>query len=268
MMATKCNSKMLSKWDKFQQRLIQPWINEFKRFYCILLGADQTVHVSTFGNFRFRCRERVEFGRTLRYGGELLSLAAFLFLLRKDDIVWDVGASVGLFTVHAAERVNRVIAYEPDPQTAARLRENVKLNNFQHKVVVMEMALGDKEHQEYLQTDGLGGFAPALGNLERHSAATPVEVKTIDGLIREGVQAPSVMKIDIEGAELLALQGARHLLRSDQRPRIVFVEVHPAFLPNFGGSSEELFSLMRESRYTILSTEDRAEEQHFISLRI
>lgn len=71
-MATNCNSKILSKWDNFHELLIQSWINEFKRFYCILLWAEQIVQVSTFGNVRFRCRGKIEFGRTLRYGGKLL----------------------------------------------------------------------------------------------------------------------------------------------------------------------------------------------------
>lgn len=267
-MLTISDSKMLSNFKKLQQRLILPWVNEFKRIATILLKSDQTVQLSTLGGFKFRCSQKTEFGRTLGYGGEILSLAAFLFLLKKDDVVWDVGASVGLFTMHAAERVKRVVAYEPDPETAARLHENIRLNRFQNKVDVRQLALGNEERQEPLYTDGLGGFAPALGNLERHSAVISVEMKTVDRLIGNGTQPPSVLKIDIEGAELLALQGAHNLLHSEERPRIIFIEVHPAFLPNYGGSSEEVFYLLHESGYAILSTEDRADQQHIIAFSI
>lgn len=267
-MPTKNNSKVLSNSKKLQQRLILPWLNELKRILAIVLKSDQVIQLTTLGELKFLCSTRTEFYRTLNYGGEILSLASFLFLLRKDDIVWDIGASVGLFTMHAAQRVNRVIAYEPDPETAARLDENIKLNGLRNKVDVRQLALGDEERREELHTDGLCGFAPALGNLERHSASISVEMKTIDCLVRKGTQHPSVLKIDIEGAELLALRGARSLLHSEKRPRIIFIEIHPVFLPRYGGSSEEVVRLIRDSGYSILSTENRAEQQHLIASTI
>ena len=200
-------------------------------------------------------------------GGEILSLASFLFLLKREDIVWDVGASVGLFTMHAAQRVQRVIAFEPDPETAGRLRKNVQLNGFMEKVDILQVALGEEEGKKELHTDGLGGLAPALGNLKRHSGAVSVQVETVDRLSQQRTaQCPTVLKIDIEGAELLALRGAKALLHSEQRPRIIFLELHPEFLPSFGGSAEEVKKIIRNSGYTILSTEQRAKQQHLIAL--
>lgn len=264
-MPTETNFKVVSKTKKLQQRLILPWLNELKRIM-VIGKTNQRIRLHALGDLSFICSTRTEFARTLGYGGEILSLASFLFLLKREDIVWDVGASVGLFTMHAVQRVQRVIAFEPDPETAGRLRKNVQLNGFMEKVDILQVALGEEEGKKELHTDGLGGLAPALGNLKRHSGAVSVQVETIDRIYQQDAQGPTVLKIDIEGAELLALRGAKALLHSEQRPRIIFLELHPEFLPSFGGSAEEVKKLIRDSGYTILSTEQRAEQQHLIAL--
>lgn len=52
-----------------------------------------------------------------------------MFAIQPDDVVFDVGASVGLMTVYAASEAfkGRVFAFEPDPETMRRLRRNVPL---------------------------------------------------------------------------------------------------------------------------------------------
>lgn len=249
------------------RRLVRPWVNEVRRSLAYGLRSEQTLVADRYGEFRFRVSNAVEVGRTLEYGYEPVALAALLFLLREEDVVWDVGASVGLFTVHCAARARRVVAFEPDAETFARLQQNVALNDLADKVDLQQLALGDTPGELQLATDGLDGFAPTLSaKLARHHGSISVPVETIDGLISRGVPPPDVIKIDIEGAEILALRGGSRLLLGPHRPRVLFVELHPRFLPAFGGSESEITRIIKDAGYSILSTQTRADQYHLLAM--
>lgn len=251
----------------FNRRLLRPWANEARRFLAGQLRLPLTITVDRLGEFRFRVQNTTELGRTLDYGHEMGSLAAFLFLLTPEDIVWDIGASVGLFSVHSAARTAKVVAFEPDPPTLARLKENVDLNRLGDRVMLRGCAVGEARGTLELASDGLHGFAPALatGQLGRHRATVSVPVETIDELVAAGIPAPTVVKIDIEGAEILALKGGAKVLSGPGRPRLIFIEMHPHFLPNFGSSAEETERLLISYGYRLLSTQKRAEQYHLIA---
>jgi FkbM family methyltransferase len=248
-------------------RLTAAFANEVRRALCMRGLAESTFSTSQFGRCYFRCGNRVEYHRTVQFGGEPNALAAFLFLLRADDVVWDVGASVGLFTMHAAGEGARVIAFEPDPATFARLRHNVGLNGTASRIECRHEALGDREGHVTLRSDGLAGFAPSLADLGRHGAVVRTPMTTIDALVASGVPAPSVLKIDVEGAELLVLQGAGQLLHSATAPRVIFMEVHPRFLPAFNGAPEDVERVLAGAGYRIAARRPRDEQVHLIALR-
>jgi len=252
---------------RVSQAIFRPAANQFKRFLASRLNWPQTFVIDHFGEFRFRAASGTEVSRTLDYGLETVSLPAFLFFVREEDIVWDIGASVGLFTVHTAAGAAKVVAFEPDPPTFKRLQENVALNGLEAKVEFHAVALGETRGQLDLESDGLDGFAPALsqGNLRRHKRSVSVPVETIDHLISQNVVSPTVIKIDIEGAELMALRGARDLLRGPKKPRLLFVEVHPEFLKGFGSTAAEVADLLVDSGYRVLATSQRAEQYHLIA---
>lgn len=228
-------------------------VEKLKIFLIKRFGIEQILDIDRFGNHRFYCKNPVEIFRTHGYGGESLSLPAFLFMLKHDDVVWDIGASIGLQTVHAAAIVKQVVSFEPDPSTSHRLRQNVQLNNLAAKVRLEECALSDKEGQFELHTDGLVGNAPTLASLGRHSGVTKVPVRTVDQLLAQGVPSPTVLKIDVEGGELSALRGAAGLLASPSAPRLMFVEIHPEFLKAYSATQDDVTSLVRAAGYHIIS---------------
>jgi FkbM family methyltransferase len=259
----------MPKLSTIHRKLLRPWTNEIQRVLAGKFHMPQTLTVGLLGEFQFRVENNVEISRTLDYGNEMVSLATLLFLLKPDDVVWDIGASVGLFTVHCASRCARVVAFEPDPATCSRLKENIALNNFCSHVQVKGLAVGNEKGTMELATDGLDGFAPVLakGNLGRHGAVVQVPVETIDSLIKDGTPVPSVVKIDIEGAEVLALKGGQQLLSGETRPRLLFIEMHPQFLPNFGATADGTAQMVENFGYRLLSTQKRAEQYHLIALR-
>jgi len=156
-------------------------------------------------------------------------MRAWRRILRPGDLFVDVGSNVGGYALWAADAGAVVIAIEPSPGTAARLRENVALNEF--PITVRQCALADRPGTLRL-TRGRG----TTNHLTRASDAERVTAETLDGVL-SGRYAAGV-KIDVEGAERLVLAGgsdalarhrigvlqlewnaaSRHLLAEDRAP--------------------------------------------------
>ena len=139
-------------------------------------------------------------------------------------VIYDVGAFHGILTLFFAARGGRVIAYEPNEGNHARLIENIKLNgltNVQVRKLGVGAALGS----------GTLHFSPEMaggGTLRANGIATmsqPVEITTLDhDIAAASLPAPDLIKIDIEGWELEALEGARATL--DAHHPALFLEMH------------------------------------------
>jgi hypothetical protein len=73
--------------------------------------------------------------------------------------------------------------------------------------------------------------------------------------------------MDIEGAELMALRGARRLLASEHAPRLLFLEVHPHFLPAFGATPADVDALLSTHRYEVMVRHARGDQIHVMAIR-
>jgi len=210
---------------------------------------------------RFEITNRVEAFRVERFGGEEEFVRQILGAVGPGDVLFDVGACVGLISIHAAKKGARVVSFEPDPGYAARLKTNLALNDI--SVQHVNWAVSDRDGEATLFTDGAGGASPSLRDLGLKGQVT-VPTRAIDSALAAGeIPFPDVVKMDIEGAEALALRGMRELLKSPQAPRVIFLELHPQFLPAFGSSSDEVLTLLRDSGYVTEHEARRQEQQHF-----
>jgi FkbM family methyltransferase len=145
---------------------------------------------------------------------ESAEIALLKTLTRPGTCVFDVGANVGCLTVPIARSnpMAEVFAIEPLPANVQRLRAHLALNGLENVRVVEAAASG---------VEGTISFSPsadpALGTTsERHAndGVFAVRSTTIDALwASAGAREVSVMKIDVEGAELAVLRGARSVLR-------------------------------------------------------
>ncbi len=209
----------------------------------------------------------IETFRSVQFGGEEQFLREFVKRLSHTDVVWDIGASVGLFGLSAAVVATRgeVYSFEPDRRIANRLRENLLLNKVQN-LHVLECAICDKEGHVDLFTNGVNGVSPSLRRQIREGApesAETVQCDTIDNLLaREVIKPASIVKIDIEGAEGLALRGMERFLQT-KSPRHIFLELHPKFLPDFECTEEDCVASLTRHGYRTVWKEERADEiQH------
>jgi FkbM family methyltransferase len=177
----------------------------------------------------------------------------FRRFLRPGDVVLDVGANIGVFTLVSAAAVGpsgRVIAFEPAAETFARLLGNVELNGFAN-VRCVRSALSDRAGEATLASS-VGGFdawnsladVPYTGGEFRRET---VPVQTLDRFL-EGAEIPrpvTLMKLDVEGLEARVLKGARRLLARDDAP-VLQVEFTDAAAEAAGSSCGELYGLLVE----------------------
>lgn len=213
---------------------------------------------------RFEISNPKEVFRVSSYGGEAEYLGAMLNDLRPDDILYDIGANVGMLALHAAS-ICRTIAFEPEPAFRSRLETNARLN--EDRVIQIEAtAVSDSDGTVSLFTDGAGGNSPSLVNQRSESGCVSVQARSLDSLTTEALlPPPTVIKLDIEGAEILALRGARELLSGKRKPRCLFVEVHDTLLQGFDSSSDEVFQLLSQFGYTkTVYRKRRGDQTHLI----
>jgi FkbM family methyltransferase len=148
--------------------------------------------------------------------------------LRPGMTVYDVGANIGLFSMIAARLVGpqgSVVAFEADPEIAARLREHLSRNEFR-QATVEEAAVWSETKQVYFErADPAASPDRGLGRVveadERNTAR--VSAVSLDDYAQTHA-APDFVKCDVEGAEVEVFRGAKGLLR-EKRP-VVVCEMH------------------------------------------
>ena len=160
--------------------------------------------------------------------------------VRPGDTVLDVGANIGFFTMNLAAMVGsagKVYAFEPSPRVAELLERSVAENRFGDRVVVARAAAAEQPGRLGLfvgdDSLNLSGSYLMKNKTPADAPGRVLEVPVVQ-LDLEPIRRPvSFIKIDVEGAEPLALRGARNILRED-RPTIL-AEINPSQLAKVAG---------------------------------
>ncbi len=145
------------------------------------------------------------------------------------DVCYDVGAYRGFFSgVLALAGASRVIAFEPFPDNFAQLERMIAANP-QLPITLEQVAVGSEEgiaEFNVMPDSSMGKLASSSFQAEVASAGVlKVPLETIDGIIQQGkFPAPQVIKLDVEGAEVEVLQGAKKILQRDKP--LLFIEAH------------------------------------------
>lgn len=148
----------------------------------------------------------------------------------KSEVVWDIGAHIGIFSLRAAQDpiVSSVHSFEAYPLHFCALNANHRLNNQPSNWQLHPVALSDREERRtfYGGSHNNSGLAGFLSTFSKDSL--DVNCKTIDALVAEGVPCPTLLKLDVEGWELNVLRGGTKLLTSPGLKAIVFeAECYP-----------------------------------------
>lgn len=162
---------------------------------------------------------------------DLAVIAMLGGLLRTGDVVIDVGANIGFYSVPIGRRLKalagRLYAFEPIASNYRRLQEALALNDLTSVATAVPSALADRsgDIEFHVQNE----WGSSTGNAVMIGAANPVRpsdvTARVDTLDRysaiHGLVACRLVKIDVEGAELLVLRGAREFI-GKMRPFIYY----------------------------------------------
>lgn len=168
------------------------------------------------------------------------------------DVVVDIGAHVGTFTLHAARATaGAVHAYEPMPENVALLRRNVERNGAAN-VSVHQAAVGDREGSCRMRRGeySVGGALAAIGGAA--GAELEVPMVTLAAILRENrLERIDFLKVDCEGAEGAFLSAGAELL-----PKVgkIAVEYHDGWSEL---DHEELAELLRGAGFRVRVRPDR-----------
>jgi FkbM family methyltransferase len=221
------------------------------------LAYPKGIHILLPSGDRFRIQPRFLGMNLSNYEARLVD--AFCALIAGGMTVIDVGAHVGIYSLLASAKVGlngKVVAIEPSPANARLLRQHLSFNQSRN-VEVIEAAVADKPGQitfnyRPIATDP-ASFANSMA-YDISGESANVQVRTLDDICSN--ISPAVIKIDVEGAELLALRGAKEILVKN-RPAVI-VAVHPEPMRTLGTTPLQLVSYMNDLGYIGLRVDGSA----------
>ena len=148
--------------------------------------------------------------------------------------VYDIGANIGYISLIFAKQVGvqgSVLAFEPLPNNFQRLTENITLNELNSYVSAFQAAIVDVSGATSFFVHKSGAMGKAQGSLGREEQyLSQIEVKATaldDFIFSQGHPRPDLIKMDIEGGEVLAIKGMHRTL--NEIKQIMLVEIHSHF---------------------------------------
>lgn len=171
----------------------------------------------------------------------------FAQTVKPGSVIYDLGSHVGFYTLLSSVlvgNIGKVVSFEPLPKNLTYLKKHLQINNITNTQII-EAAVCDREGTAYFETNNCSfqGHFVSEGNL-------CVRTVGLDELInKKQLPPPNYMKIDVEGAEVKVLQGAKKML----------TEFHPTiFLATHGKEiHKECCELLANLGYKLKSITDK-----------
>ncbi len=165
--------------------------------------------------------------------------------IKPGEIVVDLGANIGYYTLIFARLVGdngKVYAFEPDPENFALLKKNVEINGYKN-VVLVQKAISNQTGKAklFLSEENVGDHQIFDSKYGRKSIE--IETVTLDEYFKDIVV--DFLKIDIQGAEQAALEGAAKFLQNKKLK--IITEFCPNLLNLFGGDAGKYLDIIESN---------------------
>lgn len=176
----------------------------------------------------------------------------------ENDVFFDIGANIGLYSSVITKKIGseNVVAFEPAPPAYRKLESNSKLNGgfIHHQIAVsnkdemIDLAVDVSDTQARMST------LDTDNELTNHTICEVPSRKLTTIIEDESIPSPTIVKIDVEGAEFKVLDGMEELLDS---VRIVYCEIHHPNLDSFDTNGSEIFSYLESFGFNIQTLHQR-----------
>jgi FkbM family methyltransferase len=209
------------------------------------------------GGLWFKCDLRDCIAREVCFNGRYEPQETSLLesILRPGMTFADIGANWGYFTLLASFLVGasgRVISLEPDPRLFAELQDNIARNQLSQTTALQVAAAHEAcamTLQGYDENGGNWGVSSLVAQAAEGATIFQATARPIDALLDEqGIDSVDLLKMDIEGAEEMALRGMSEGLRTHRYKRIL-LEAHPALLAEQKRATSDVLNLLIDAGY-------------------
>ncbi len=172
--------------------------------------------------------------------------------IKSGDIVIDIGAHIGYYTLIAAHLVGnkgKVYAFEPDSKNFGILKRNIEENGYKN-VILVNKAVTDfsRETNLFLNNENTGDHR--IYNSEDKRKSVTVRTVTLDEFFRNKAKRVDLIKMDIQGSEMRAFKGGQKIIKMNKNI-IIFTEFWPQGLELSGNSAEEYVRLLTKNMFQI-----------------
>lgn len=189
---------------------------------------------------------------------------------KKNDVVIDIGAHIGLMSVICAKLVGaqgKVYSFEPTPKTYSILQKIIKLNHVESIVLPLNKAVSDQKGSlPFYIDDYEGSNANSLvinNHRERH--AISIDLTSVDIFYQEfNIEKIDILKIDAEGTELDVLKGAIQVIKKFH-PKIILA-IHPQLIKNNNQTIAEIYDLIYSLNYHVIFKKRKLSKEEFCQI--
>ena len=199
---------------------------------------------------------------------EELTTEMFKKVLKEGDVVVDLGANIGYFTLLAARLVGKkgkVYAFEPESINYSLLLKNIELNGYDN-VVAVQKAVSDVNGKARFFLDKNDTGAHTLYQPSDRGDYIEVKSVTMDEFFKDKKYPINVIKMDVEGAEMAAFSGMGRIIRENKNLKM-FVEFYFPGIRNSGNSPEEFARrLLEDYHFAILAIGEYTKDKKYLKI--
>lgn len=218
-----------------------------------LRHGPELIQVDFLGS-QILIKSKEDVGHNMALGSfELSDINYFISNMKDNDIVYDIGANVGAYCVSIGNKFPsiKIYAFEPIPLNASMIRTSLCFNRIRN-VEVIQSCVSDVSGTVSFSLAEDSAYSSMI-DTKRKNEIEKISVRATslnDFIKKNKTLKPTIIKIDVEGAEMKVLKGGSNLfscLRS--RPRLILMELYDQNLKMFEGSISEIVYMMKDWKY-------------------
>ena len=239
------------KFKSFSPLWIQ--LGNIYRFFAPLYKFKCNQYIGNYGPFKFDPEflfsNYESFGNNHNRGFNHL-----IRNLKSVDIFFDIGAHIGLVSLPAGKEMKRtakVVSFEPSCKNFKHLKSHVENNSLEKIIILNHCLVGEENCQRIFYSSKKESPMNSIvksDHLNKYKKEKLMQI-TLDSFCHKSGLIPEVIKIDVEGAEINVLKGARNILKK-YKP-IIYLSVHPRHIKELGSDIIELINLIDEIGYKV-----------------